>query len=98
MALIVMLLPLSALVSDGLLEITLMRYPEPPVLPAGMVTEILPEFAVLVNVPKVVGDANEPLELDNCAVYTFPLLNVPVEVNGTLKLDEPVVVVTQYGP
>lgn len=59
---------------------------------------MFPELAVLVKVPIVVGDAKEPLELESCAVYTLPLLNVPVDVKGTLKLDEPEVVVTQYGP
>jgi hypothetical protein len=43
---------------------------------------------VLVNVPIVVGEANEPLELDSWAVYTLPIVKVPVEVNGRLKLDE----------
>ena len=52
----------------GLLAITRIIYPVPVAVPKGIVAEIVPEFALLVKVPIVVGDENEPVELDNCAV------------------------------
>ena len=44
----------------GLLDITLIIYPMPVVAPAGIVTAIVPELAVLVIVPILVGEAKLP--------------------------------------
>ena len=38
------------------------------------------------NVPMLVGVVKLPVELDNCAVKTFPALKFPLVMNGTLML------------
>ena len=43
---------------------------------------IVPELAVLLIVPRVVGLEKLPVLSESCAVYTFPELNVPEEVKG----------------
>lgn len=47
---------------------------------------MVPVFAVLASVPIDTGEAKLPVASDNCAVYIFPAVNVPVLVNGTLKV------------
>jgi hypothetical protein len=47
-----------------------------------MVAEIVPDV-VPVSVPIDVGEVKLPLLLLNCAVNTFPVVNVPMVVNGT---------------
>ena len=59
------------LVSDGVDEMILIRYPLPAAVPPGIVAVIVPAD-VDVKVPIAVGLANEPDELDNCAVNTLP--------------------------
>ena len=71
------------LVSDGVLEITLIRYPEPVAAATGIVAVMLPDV-VLVKLPIAVGDAKEPDASDNCAVNTLPDVQVPVIVYGTV--------------
>ncbi len=51
-----------------------------------MVQEIVPA-TVEVNEPISTGEVKLPLPSDNCAVKTFPALNVPEIVNGTLTDD-----------
>ena len=65
---IVKLVPLSVPVTDGLLLITLIRYPVPVAVLAGMEAVIVPELALLTKVPMVAGAANDPAAFDNCAV------------------------------
>ena len=43
---------------------------------------MVPESDVEESVPIVVGEVKEPVELDNCAVNTFPEVKVPVAVYG----------------
>jgi hypothetical protein len=93
---IVITVALAVPVTTGVLLTTLIAYAVPATVPAGMVADILPEFAVLDKVPMVVGVVKEPVALDNCAVYIFPALYVPVLVNGTVTA-APVVGVTQKG-
>ena len=53
----------------------------------GIIAAIVPEVAVLVNEPILaVPEAKLPEALDNCAVKTFPLVKVPVDVNPTFIL------------
>jgi len=66
-------------VIDGLLLITLIKYPVPLGVFAGIVQLIVPEFRLLSNVPILTGDAKEPVASDSWAVYVFPV-NGPVEV------------------
>ena len=91
----VRLVPLSVPVTAGLLLITLILYPVPVAVPEGIVALIVPELASLTVVPIGTGLENDPDELDNCAVYVFPL-NVPTLVNGTLT-DEPPEAIEQNG-
>ena len=61
---IVMFDPLSLLITDGF-ELTIrILYPVPAGVPIGIVHEIDPEL-VLLFVPIVVGDVNEPFLSDN---------------------------------
>ena len=87
--------PLSEPFTVGPFEITLIRYPVPVAVFAGMVADMVPELALLTNVPIFVGAAKLPAAFDNCAVYVFPV-NVPTLVKGT-ETDAPVEDVTQYG-
>jgi hypothetical protein len=72
-ALIVRLVPLSVPVTAGLLLITLILYPVPETAFAGIVALIVPELALLTNVPIAVGEAKEPDASDNWAVYVLLL-------------------------
>ena len=67
-ATIVKLVPLSLPVTDGPLLITLILYPNPAPVPAGMVALIVSLFKLLTNVPIETGLPNEPAAFDNCAV------------------------------
>jgi hypothetical protein len=61
MAFIVILVPLSAPVTAGLLLITLILYPAPVAAAAGIVVLIVPELTLLfASVPIIVGAAKEP--------------------------------------
>lgn len=76
--------PLSDPVVAGFEAITRMRYPVPTANPLGIIAEIFRvPVAVEDKVPIAVGEANEPVLLDNWAVYTFPVLMVPETVKGT---------------
>jgi hypothetical protein len=70
-ALTVKLIPLSVPVLTGLLLITRIRYPFPEAVPPGIVAVMVPAV-VDVNVPIFTGEEKLPVELDNCAVNTFP--------------------------
>ena len=75
-----LLLPVVA----GLSEITRIKYPVPASVAAGIVILMVPALAVEVKVPILVGLAKLPVASDSWAVYTFPALNVPVEVKSTV--------------
>ena len=63
-AFMVIFVPLLEPVRDGVLEITLIRYPEPVTVPPGIVADIVPA-AVEVTVPIFVGVVKLPVESDN---------------------------------
>jgi hypothetical protein len=77
--LIVRLEPLSVPVVAGLLPITLILYEVPAADGSPTELTIVPA-AVDVNVPIVVGEANEPEASDSWAVKIFPEVNVPLMV------------------
>ena len=81
-ALIVKTLADAVPVIPGVLLTTRIKYPVPLTVAVGIVAEIVPA-KVDVNVPIAVGVPHVPVELDNCAVKTFPDVNVPTIVNGT---------------
>ena len=62
------LLPLLPPKTTGLLLTTLMRYFVPPFELVGMAALIVPELAVLLNVPIATGALKLPLLLEICAV------------------------------
>jgi hypothetical protein len=64
------------------LELTTRIKKPVPLIPDGKVAAIVPEL-VEDKVPIEVGEAKDPLALDNSAVNTFPELKVPVAVYGT---------------
>ena len=64
--------PLSVPFAAGWLPATLILYPVPTVVPAGMVAEMLPAV-VPVKVPIVTGLAKLPLASDNWAVHVLLL-------------------------
>ena len=57
--------PLSVPVIGGNDDITRILYPVPTAVPAGIVAEIIPEFADEVNVPIFTGEAKLPDAFDN---------------------------------
>ena len=90
------LLPLMDPVFTGLLLTTLILYPEPVIVFAGIVPEMVPA-TVEDKVPILTGDAKLPLPFDSCAVNIFPELKVPEMVKGMETIDpaqngEPVIV------
>ena len=89
-------LPLIEPVLAGLLLTTLILYPEPVIVFAGIVLDIVPA-TVDVKVPIITGEAKLPLAFDSCTVNIFPEVKVPETVNGTDTTDpaqngEPVIV------
>jgi hypothetical protein len=75
--------PLSVPVTAGEELITRTRYADPDGIAQGIVALMVPVSAVEVSVPIAVGAAKLPNASDNCAVYTFPAVKVPVAVKGT---------------
>ena len=57
--------PLLAPVIIGVEETTRIRYPDPAVVPTGIVQEIVPELATEFNVPISTPGEKAPLEFDN---------------------------------
>ena len=80
---------------EGLLLITLILYPLPVAVLAGMVAAIVPELALLTNVPMVTGAEKEPEPSESWAIYVFDE-NVPMLVKGT-ETEVPLNAVTQNG-
>jgi len=72
----------GSVVTEGLLLITLILYPVPPGVFAGIVALIVPAVVAFL-VPMLIGDAKDPELLESCAVKVFGLINVPVIVNVT---------------
>ena len=58
---------------------------------------IVPEVAVLVNMPIAVGVVKDPVELDSCAVKMLPAKKVPPELLNETETAVPVDEVTQNG-
>jgi hypothetical protein len=81
------LVPLSEPVTTGFELTTLIRYPVPVVVPAGIVALIVPAV-VLVSVPILTGEVKLPAAFDNCAVNIFPAFAAALTENGT-STDEP---------
>ena len=83
-------------VTAGPFEITLITYPVPVGVLAGIVAEIVvPLLASLTSVPMFTGETKLPEAFDNCAVYVL-LVKVPELVKGTETV-APVEAVTQNG-
>src|SRR6266496_1948156 len=80
---IAILAPLSSPVMAGLLLVTRIRYAVPAAVFAGMIALILP-LVVPFRVPMFTALVKSPFAALNCAVKIFPVLNVPVVMNGTL--------------
>ena len=80
-------------VTEGLLLMTLILYPVPPGVFAGIVALMVPAV-VATLVPILTGVAKDPELLESWAVNVFGLINVPVIVNVTATA--PVVVVPMH--
>ena len=80
-------------VTTGSEETTLIKYPVPAAVPAGM----LQEMPVAEPDPMLIGEANEPAEEDNCTVKVFPTLNEPVVLKSADRLADNEVGETQKG-
>ena len=71
----------------GLLLVTRMRYFDEALGLEGMVAAMVPELAVLFNIPIAVDENKKlPVLSESSAVYTLPALNTPMEVNGTFTV------------
>ena len=78
-----MLPPLSLPVIAGFELTTRILYAVPEGVPPGMVAAIVPEFTDD-RVPIATGLVNEPVELESCAVKTFPAFAGPFTAYETL--------------